>query len=277
MKWLLPLLLVLAAIAWEVRASRGRRHGGGGRGANGRAADGRAAGGGGEADRGPRLLRDTGRHYRQCYGRRGFLKIGGALLLGAGLAYSGADEAVDAGHRDRLRGPATDAAARGLKLFGERPWFLCWLAFGALDAAWRSTPLTRWGRRNFEAMVVGLPLLWTMQYGLGASRPTDSENAAGPRWTRPLRDDNSASGHAFIGAIPWLTLARRAPLAWQRALAGGASTLVGWSRVNDRKHYLSQVWLGWFAAWTATAAVAAVARDERTGAAAGEGTSGVAG
>jgi len=62
-----------------------------------------------------------------------------------------------------------------------------------------------------------------------------------------------------MGAIPWLTAARlaRAPLPRAAALAG--STLTGWSRINDRKHFLSQVWLGWFAAWTAVTAVTAAA------------------
>lgn len=195
---------------------------------------------------------------RRCYSRRGFLQLGGALLGAGALIYSGADDRLDRRHRDRVRSPASDALSRGLKPLGERPWFLAWGFVALLDARWRSTSLTRWGRRNFEAMVVGLPLLWSLQYGLGASRPTDGDGLRGPRWGRPLRDDNSASGHAFMGAVPWLTAARMADGPWLRAAAYAGSLLTGWSRVNDRKHYLSQVWLGWFAAWSAAAAVAAV-------------------
>ena len=194
---------------------------------------------------------------RRCYSRRGFLKLGGALLGAGALVYSGLDDRADRWHRDRVRSPQSDALARGLKPLGERPWFLAWGLVALLEARWRSTPLTRWGRRNFEAMVVGLPLLWGMQYGLGASRPTDGDGRRGPRWGRPLRDDNSASGHAFMGAVPWLTAAHLAAGPWPRAAAYAGSLLTGWSRVNDRKHYLSQVWLGWFAAWSAVAAVTA--------------------
>jgi hypothetical protein len=200
---------------------------------------------------------------RRCYSRRGFLQLGGALLGAGALIYSGADAGVDRWHRDRVRSPASDALACGLKPLGERPWFLAWGLLALLDARWRSTPLTRWGRRNFGAMVVGLPILWGLQYGMGASRPTDGANRRGPRWGRPLRDDNSASGHAFMGAVPWLTAARLADGPWPRAAAYAGSLLTGWSRLNDRKHYLSQVWLGWFAAWSATAAIAAADGADR--------------
>jgi len=96
------------------------------------------------------------------------------------------------------------------------------------------------------------PVLWTLQRGLGANRPSD-ENPS-PRW-RPFSDDNSASGHAFIAAVPWLNLARRAPGPGNKWLARCGSVLTGWSRINDRKHYLSQVVLGWTIAWNATEAV----------------------
>ena len=33
------------------------------------------------------------------------------------------------------------------------------------------------------------------------------------------------------------------------------SVLTGWSRLNDRKHYLSQIILGWTIAWNAVSAV----------------------
>ena len=70
-----------------------------------------------------------------------------------------------------------------------------------------------------------------------------------------MSDDNSASGHAFIAAIPWLNLARRTGNMNARWAARFGSVLTGWSRINDRKHYLSQVVLGWSIAWNAVEAV----------------------
>ncbi|RKZ16044.1 hypothetical protein DRQ50_06745 [bacterium] len=199
------------------------------------------------------LLAGTGAHWRRNYAtRRTFLRLGGALAAAAVLAYSGLDEAVEGIHAGTLRSSATDRLARTVYHGGQRWWFLNWLLVGAVDAWFRTNAFTRWGRKNFEAMVVGLPTLWTLQRGLGANRPSDPD--PNPRW-RPLADDNAASGHAFIGAVPWLTLAHRLPRPALQAIARVLSVLTGWSRLNDRKHYLSQVILGWTIAYNATVAV----------------------
>jgi len=198
------------------------------------------------------LFKGTGGHWRRNYSRRSFLRLGGAVVSAAALAYSGADEAVDAFHSGTLRSGGTDAASHLVNPLGERFWFLNWLAVAGIDAWIRTSSFSRWGRSNFEAMVVGLPVLWTLQRGLGANRPSDED--PNPRW-RPLADDNAASGHAFIAAVPWLNLARRTINPNVRWAARIASTLTGWSRINDRKHYLSQVVLGWTIAWNATEAV----------------------
>jgi membrane-associated phospholipid phosphatase len=203
--------------------------------------------------RGAVPLRGTSPHWRRMYGRRSFLKLGGALLAAGGLAYSGADEALEEWHAQTVRGPASDGLARLVKPQGERFWFLVWLVVAALDGVWRSSAFSRWGRRNFEAMLVGLPTLWTLQYGLGSSRP-QHENAD-PRW-HPLAHSHGASGHTFIAAVPWLNLAHRLRIAPGRIAARAGSLLTGWSRLNDRSHYPSQVLLGWVVAWNATTAVA---------------------
>ena len=200
------------------------------------------------------LFVGTGHHWRRNYAsRRTFLRLGAAVAGAAVLAYSGADTALESWHTSAVRGRTSDRLAAAVKPAGERFWFINWLLVAAVDAWVRTSAFSRWGRRNFEAMVVGLPTLWTLQRGLGANRP--SSDAADPRW-RPLAADNAASGHAFIGAIPWLTLARRAHGGALPPLAGAASVLTGWSRLNDRKHYPSQVILGWTIAYNAVAAVA---------------------
>jgi membrane-associated phospholipid phosphatase len=200
------------------------------------------------------LFLHTGCHWRRNYAsRRTFLRLGGAVAAAAALAWSGADEALESWHTGRVRGGASDRLAAWVKPWGERFWFVNWLLVAAVDAWVRTNPFTRWGRRNFEAMVVGLPTLWTLQRGLGANRPSSDD--ADPRW-RPLAADNAASGHAFIAAIPWLTLARRSGNPVVKPAARCASALTGWSRINDRKHYLSQVVLGWTIAYNAVEAVA---------------------
>lgn len=233
--------------------------------------------------RGRPLFRDTGPQWRRAYGRRAFLRLGLALGAAAVLAYSGADEAIErwhselvdtrelraenqrialreAGREDEARrihtddypSSPSDYVARAAKPWGEREHFLVWGLAGLVDWLWRSSPASRWARANFEAMCVGLPMLWTVQRVLGSNRPTNHDGS--PRW-RPFQHANSASGHAFIGAIPFWNLARRLHAGWARGLAGFVGTLTGWSRINDRKHYLSQVLLGWTIAWNAVDAV----------------------
>ena len=101
------------------------------------------------------LFVGTGRHWRRNYGRRSFLRLGAALAGAAVLAYSGADEEVDRWHADHVRGTTSDGVRRVVNPLGERWWFLNWLLVAAVDAWIKTSPLSRWGRRNFEALVVG--------------------------------------------------------------------------------------------------------------------------
>jgi len=198
------------------------------------------------------LFKGSGKHWRRNYGRRSFIRLGGATVLSGILIYSGIDKAVEQFHTTTIRSAITDKAAHGVKVFGERFWFLNWALLAATDAWYRSSPLTRLGRSSFEAMVVGLPLLWTVQRGLGANRPSSDDGS--PHW-RPMNADNSASGHTFIAAVPLLVAAQQLPWKPAAAITRLLSVLTGWSRINDRKHYLSQVILGWTIAWNAVQAV----------------------
>ena len=206
----------------------------------------------GAADRGPKPFSRTPAHYRRAYSRRGFLRLGVASAGAALMANTRIDGTIEAWHRDEVRSPATDKMSDVFRPGGERYWFLYWATFAVGDAFLGSSPLTRWGRSAVEAMVVGLPALWTIQRVAGASRPTDPPGNS--HW-RPMADDNAASGHTFMAAIPWLIAARRAGGTPARLAAYAASLPTGWSRLNDRKHYLSQVLLGYTIAWNAVDAV----------------------
>ena len=91
-----------------------------------------------------------------------------------------------------------------------------------------------------------------MQRLSGASRPGETDH--GSHW-KPFDDDNGVSGHAFVGAVPFLTIARMSKNSIIKYLFYGLSGLTAWSRVNDNKHYVSQAVLGWYMGWEATDAV----------------------
>ena len=180
---------------------------------------------------------------RQLYTRRNFLKLVGVTAGGAVISYSGLDEAVHDLHLGRVKGDASDRAAHVAKGFGENEIALAGLSYALADWALPGTAIGRWGRECFTATATGLPVLWTWQRVLGGSRPSDAKER-GPRY-RPFTDENSVSGHTFLAAVPFLVGARHAGIpvaAWGlRAL----SPMTGWSRLNDERHYLSQVLLGY--------------------------------
>ena len=110
-----------------------------------------------------------------------------------------------------------------------------------------------WSERNIRAMLAGAPTLLITQYLTGGSRPY--ETGHGSDW-RPFNDDNGVSGHAFMGAIPFLTAAKMSDNGWVKAGFYTASVLPGLSRITDDRHYPSQVFLGWTLAYVATSAIA---------------------
>lgn len=109
----------------------------------------------------------------------------------------------------------------------------------------------QWGSRSLRMFIVGAPPLYVLQMATGASRP---DQDVGSKW-HFLNDNNGVSGHAFIGAIPFLAAADMV----ENPLAKGAlyvcSTFVGFSRMNDNAHYPSQVFLGWYLAFASSVAV----------------------
>ena len=56
-------------------------------------------------------------------------------------------------------------------------------------------------------------------------------------------------------SVPFLAAGKMSHNPWAKAAWYGVSVLPALSRVNDDRHYFSQVFLGWYIAWLATNAV----------------------
>ncbi len=119
--------------------------------------------------------------------------------------------------------------------------------------------LGRWTERSLRGYLVGAAPLLLAQY-TGGSRPKERPEGDGDGddysslWIIGS-DTNGASGHAFIGAVPFITAAKMtdsipAKIGWY-----ALSTLPAWSRVHTGAHYPSQVLLGWGLAYFASEAV----------------------
>lgn len=100
------------------------------------------------------------------------------------------------------------------------------------------------GSKSLRAIIVGAPMVGFLQYGLGASRPNEGSS----KW-HLFHDTNSVSGHAFLGAIPFLTTSKMVKSKYLKLLFYTGSFATGLSRINDNKHYLSQVAFGWWIAF----------------------------
>lgn len=192
-------------------------------------------------------------------------RMGIGYGIGGIMANTGVDEYIQDWYQEDVRSSRTDDVAEVAKLFGEGKYMipLSLLAAGVgtrIPTESKASNIGRWGERTARAYAVGAPPVLLMQRVLGSSRPGEADY--GSHWN-PFNDTNGVSGHAFIGAVPFLTLARMRKDHPLRYIFYFASGLAGWSRINDNAHYTSQAFLGWFMAWEATGAVSESNGKER--------------
>jgi hypothetical protein len=191
------------------------------------------------------------------------VRLGVAFGAGGLMANTSIDENIQGWYQERVRTGSGDEVAKVAKVFGEALY-----VFPVAVAAMFADDLFKprdgrslvgvWGERASRAYLVGAPGLLLTQWLTGGSRPTDGNS----HW-RAFADDHGVSGHAFVGAVPFLTLARMsAEGGVARYGLYALSTLPAWSRINDNAHFASQAFLGWFLAWEATGAILQTSRKD---------------
>jgi len=184
----------------------------------------------------------------------------GALWIGLAavgtMANTSADEDVRAWYQDSVRSADTDRAAAIAKPLGNH-WYTLpvYLGAGALDAFGdrnRACGMVgEWGQRSLRTLALGAPLLGGFQWVLGSSRPIEER---GSEW-RPFKDSNGVSGHAFVGAVPFLSAAGMVRNRAAKSALVLCSAASGLSRINDDAHYFSQASYGWWLACVSAVAV----------------------
>ena len=113
-----------------------------------------------------------------------------------------------------------------------------------------------------RAYLVGGLALLAAQRLTGASRPGETNYQSS--W-KPFNDDNGVSGHALIGAVPFLTVAKMCEdKKVIKSICYLLSSVTAWSRINDNAHYTSQAVLGWYLAWETTDAVNSQGEKEQS-------------
>ncbi|MFQ5737250.1 MAG: phosphatase PAP2 family protein [Thermodesulfobacteriota bacterium] len=180
------------------------------------------------------------------------LRLGAGLAGGAFLANTSADREFQEYYRDDLRSSTTDGFSKVFRVPGEPLAAVPVLA--ALRLAFPlDSPIGLWSQRTLRGIFLGGPAAYLIQNIAGGGRP--EEGADTSRWRGPFHNNNSLSGHTFIGALPLITAARMQDDPYLKAMLYAASPLTGLSRINDDKHYVSQVFLGWYLAYMSAVAV----------------------
>lgn len=200
--------------------------------------------------------------YSRFYASERMIRLGMAFGVGAVMANTNIDMNIRNWYQDKVRDEKTNSwssdeastAAFRAKLFGEGKYMVpVALLAASVNYLDTDTAVGNWGAKSSRAYIVGLPAMWAMQFTTGAARPSH-EAPSGSAW-RPFNEDGYAhgvSGHSFVGAVPFLTIAYMNPdNGWVKYPAYVASMAAGWSRINDDAHFPSQVVLGWYMAWEA--------------------------
>jgi membrane-associated phospholipid phosphatase len=193
--------------------------------------------------------------YQAFYQWRSLGLVALALPPAAALAYSDADAEIRTHYQDKWRSETSDEIADLLRSSGEVTVILP-LSLAVAEVATLRKPATDtkglggWGRKTFRGMATGVPLTFALQKGLGGARPPQGDSA----WD-PFEHSATASGHTFVGAIAAFAASDQCESAWARGAWNAASVLTGWSRINDDRHYFSQVVLGWWVAYRVDEAV----------------------
>ena len=196
--------------------------------------------------------------YGNLYNRHN-VKNYGLALLGAGvMANTKIDGNFQAWHGNQVRTDFSNDFSKVSKVFGEGKYFIPVMVTSALSYRFAQE---KWGLadctlgdftdRTMRGYLVGAPALLSMQLILGGDRPAGEK---GSHW-RPFRKDHGVSGHAFMGAVPFITAAQMTDRPLAKGVFYTLSTFCAWSRVNDDAHYLSQALLGWYLAYLSVRAV----------------------
>ena len=184
-----------------------------------------------------------------------------ALAGSAIFSFTPIDKSIKDAFQENIRGPRSDAVAKMVKPFGNWQYsFPIYTCCSLLDYfQWENQPqflynIGNWGTRSSRALFLGFPYMVIFQRLIGSGRPATDNS----KWL-PFQNASGLSGHAYVGAVPFLAAASMTDNPWVKGLFITASTATAISRINDNKHYTSQTVLGWLLAWLS---VRAVSRSE---------------
>jgi hypothetical protein len=195
-----------------------------------------------------KVLNDYTNFYRLDH----FTRIAGIGALAGVTANTYIDQEINDWYQEDVRSERTNKFSKIAKHADEGKYLLPLSILASQVINFDSnSQIGDWGSDVARAYTLGLPFILSSQYIAGASRPNERD---GSNW-RPFNDSNGVSGHAFVGAVPFLAVAKSTDNDYLKYFAYFASGLTAWSRVNDQAHYASQSILGWYFAYEVMAVI----------------------
>ena len=193
--------------------------------------------------------------YRNFYSKENIFRLAAVIGVAGVFANTSLDRNFQDYYQENIRKESTDNFSKLIRDCGSGkitlPIYLA-ATFGSefTKETYFGSIINRWGKRIIRNYLVGVPVLLTFQKVLGSSRPYKF----GSYW-HLYNDDNAVSGHCFIGAVPFLSAAKMTDNIYLKSCFYFASTVTGLTRINDNKHFISQVALGWWIAFLSSDAI----------------------
>ena len=198
--------------------------------------------------------------FANFYEKDTLCQYGIALIGGGILANTRMDYRFKNWYQRQIRCDFTDDLSGFSKVFGEGKIFIpvavttaCVYRFyqEKYDRTHIERPIGNFFDRTARGYAVGTPTLLLGQLILGGDRPRNGSSY----WKPFCGENHTFSGHAFIGAIPFITAAHMSERIWVKGVFYTLSVIPAWSRVNDNAHFLSQSLLGWYLAYLSVRSV----------------------
>ncbi len=193
------------------------------------------------------VLRDVGSDFRHYFAVDRLPYLGAVFLGGGLLANTHMDQSIHQYWQNRLRSKSGDKALALAQHFGGLSYYYVPLYLVSMGLGhWREHSefgniAYHWGYRSFRTAVLGGVQQALFTYALGSGRPIRHESS---KW-QPFKNNTGVSGHAFYGAVPFLTAALMTDPPMLRYALYFCSALPGIARIHYDHHYTSQVFLGW--------------------------------
>jgi PAP2 superfamily len=207
------------------------------------------------SQRGHDLMQSVISDYKNFYSLNNAAWFTAGLSVAAITANTSIDGNIADWYQDSVRSKTTDNVSKVVKNLGE--WTYTVPAFFGVALLGELTSRTEvgslageWAERCLRITLLGAPPTGMFQVALGSSRPGEGSS----HW-KPFHDNNGVSGHAFIGAIPFLSAATMTDNPYLKYPLYVASTFTAISRINDNEHFFSQALLGWWISFLAAKSV----------------------